>query len=207
MINQLTAKQLGCYRQANVLFRDVTFDINEGEALLIQGENGSGKSTLLRLLTGLASPQKGHVEWQQQAIGNDLPSFHESLHYLGHNNGLKLSLTVDENIRLFQCLNTHPAASAKDVLATLKLEHKRDALVKDLSAGQRRRVGLAKLLLIKKPLWILDEPFTALDIETQQILTEVMTQHVENKGILILTSHQPIHLPEHIQVKQVRLAV
>lgn len=172
---------LSCIRQQKKLFAPVSFQLQAGQILLIEGTNGSGKSSLLRLLCGLATPYAGEIHWQDQSIHSDLGRFWENLHYVGHANGLKLGLTVEENLHLMGKLELTPwlGMTGKEI-------------TRHLSAGQKRRLALAKLFLSAKPLWILDEPLTALDQSSQQVIINAIEEHAHKGGIVIITSHQPI---------------
>ena len=208
------ASNLSCIRQQKKLFANISFELQPGSILLIEGANGSGKSSLLRLLSGLATPFEGEVKWK----GN--------LHYVGHANGLKLGLTVEENLALLRhCeepegrrgnpealsknwIAASPSAPRNDeeVLALLQLHTQKHTLAKHLSAGQKRRLALAKLFLFPKSLWILDEPLTALDTDTQQIIISALEDHTQKGGMAIITSHQPIAF-KNTKVNVLRLGI
>lgn len=189
----LSAQQLACTRQQKILFADLSFQVQPGQTLLITGANGTGKSSLLRLLTGMATPAHGNVYWNNQEITNDLSSYVEHMHYLGHNNGLRLGLSIAENLLLASEIAQQPI-QMDQVLADLQLTAHKDTQTQYLSAGQKRRVALARLLLMPRKLWILDEPFTALDKDSQQLLSQQIDQHVQHGGMCILTSHQTVNL-------------
>lgn len=190
--NALKASALSCVKQHKLLFANIDFELQAGELMFIQGINGSGKSSLLRIIAGLATPTTGHLLWQQTVIADNKANYQQALHYISHDNGLKLGLTVAENITLMQTLYENTQIDPKQVLATLQLTAQQNTISKNLSAGQKRKLALAKLLLIQKPIWILDEPLTALDSHTQQLFLNLLRAHLENKGICILTSHQPL---------------
>lgn len=180
----LSVSNLSCVRQQQIIFRDISFSLSAGESLLVEGENGSGKSTLLRLLTGLSTPTSGHIYWQQQ--------YTEALHFIGHTNGIKLGLTVKENLQLLSHLNSTKLISLDETLEKLKLSAYQQTLTQQLSAGQKRRVALAKLFLFPKPIWILDEPLTALDVDTQLLFLKHLDQHLQQGGISVISSHHSI---------------
>lgn len=192
----LSARDLCCIRQNKLLFKNISFDLAGGEALLIEGPNGSGKSSLLRLLTGLATPSQGNIFWQNKSLEFVQTEYSEQMHYIGHANGIKLGLTVAENLQLINHLSSN-IIDLEAVLTLLQLSEHKNTLTKNLSAGQRRRVALAKLFLLPKPLWILDEPFTALDITTQNILLSKLESHLHDGGMTIISSHHSIHLEKH----------
>jgi len=191
---RLEALKLCCIRQQKVLFHDMSFRLEMGEALVIEGPNGGGKSSLLRLLTGLSSPHEGEIRWQDESIQRLGARFASDLHYIAHSNGTKLGLSVTENLQLIMRMNQKPISPLNEVLTLLKLTDYQHTLSKELSAGLKRRLALARLFLSAKPLWILDEPFTALDAETQALLLAKIENHLASKGICVLSSHQPIPL-------------
>lgn len=189
-------KQLCCFRQ-KIIFSDICFELQRGEMLLITGENGVGKSSLLRLLAGISSPYSGDISWYGKTIDSLESSYHNQFHYLDHLNGLKLNLTVAENLSLIQHLQLTSITDNETVLRKLNLLNYKHSLTKYLSAGQKRRLGLAKLFLMNKNLWLLDEPLTSLDVNTQEFFLLQLKQHLTSGGICILSSHQPITLPKY----------
>lgn len=193
---KLSAVSLNCVRQNKLLFSDLTFEVQAGELLLVQGENGVGKSSLLRLLTGIATPAKGNVFWQDEPIASQKGPYANVLHYLGHANGVKHGLTILEQIQLISQL-AHVQISMTQidhVLSLLQLKNSLHQAIKYLSAGQKRRVGLAKLWLLPKKLWLLDEPLTALDQEMQTVFLTALHHHIQTGGMAVISSHQPILL-------------
>ncbi|EBX9004062.1 cytochrome c biogenesis heme-transporting ATPase CcmA, partial [Salmonella enterica subsp. enterica serovar Hvittingfoss] len=153
------------------------------------GGNGAGKTTLLRLLTGLARPDGGEVYWQGEPLRRVRDSFHRSLLWIGHQPGIKTRLTARENLHFF-----HPGDGARlpEALAQAGLAGFEDVPVAQLSAGQQRRVALARLWLTRAALWVLDEPFTAIDVNGVARLTRRMAAHTAQGGMVILTTHQPL---------------
>ncbi len=188
----LKASLISCVKQQTLLFNKINIELNAGELLFIHGANGTGKSSLLRIMAGLATPASGDVTWQQTSITHHKHDFQNNLHYISHDNGLKLGLTVSENISLLQTLHENNLANKHEVLATLQLTAQQNTIARNLSAGQKRKLALAKLLLIEKQIWILDEPLTALDQNAQQLFLNLLQTHLTNNGICILTSHQPL---------------
>jgi heme exporter protein A len=187
---KLRVINLSCVREQQLIFKNIYFQLKAGELLLVEGPNGTGKSSLLRLLSGIATPAAGQILWQQAAIEKNLREYQHGLHYVGHLNGLKLGLSVNENIHLHQQLTTDTPSAIKEVLHSLTLAHKQDTITAQLSAGQKRRVALAKLFLTPKSLWLLDEPLTALDQHSQQFFLERLQVHLHNGGIAIISAHQ-----------------
>lgn len=193
----LEVRQLHCVREHRVLFSQLSFAVNANELLLIKGQNGSGKSSLLRLLTGLSTAEHGEIDWQGQSIQHLGADYRRELHYVGHPNGIKLGLTIVENLRLVKQLSADDIITTEEiVLEHLQLATDRNKLAKYLSAGQKRRLALAKLLLLPRRLWILDEPFTALDAQTQTLVSSLLESHVLAGGIAIVSTHQPLHFTQ-----------
>lgn len=204
--HKFSVTQLSCVRQSRLIFSKLSFALNPGEALLVEGANGSGKSSLLRLLAGLAAPEGGDITWEGhciQALGSE---YWQALHYLGHSNGIKSGLTVMENLRLSQQLaaSAGPKPDIDSVLSELQLGAAKHTAAKFLSAGQKRRIALAKLALFHKTIWILDEPLTALDAATQEWFLTQLQRHLQHGGIAVISSHQPIS-SEHTAMQTLRL--
>jgi len=178
------------------LFAGVDFSLAAGEWLHVQGENGAGKTTLLRALVGLTPPLAGEIRWQGQPVGELGEAWRRTLLYLGHLGALKEELTPLENLRCMTALDGD-AASERDLIAALVrfgLRGREELPARVLSAGQKRRVLLARMALGRAPLWVLDEPFTALDVKAVDLLCSVIDEHLQTGGLAILTSHQSLPL-------------
>ena len=202
MENRLEAVGLCCERDDRHLFRDLSFTVAPGEWVQIAGGNGAGKTTLLRMLTGIIRPDGGEVRWQEKSVSRHREGLHAHLLWIGHQPGIKMRLTALQNIAFF-----HPDASPSERLAALGLvglAGYEDVPVATLSAGQQRNVALARLWLTRAALWILDEPFTAIDVNGVERLTQRMAQHTEQGGIVILTTHQPLNV-ETDKVRRIAL--
>ncbi|MDR9828175.1 cytochrome c biogenesis heme-transporting ATPase CcmA [Vibrio sp. FNV 38] len=187
-VNQLTA-----IRDERVLFADLSFTVQRGELVQIEGRNGTGKTTLLRIIAGLGDKDEGMVSWNQLAVESDREAFHRDLLFLGHQTGIKRELTPYENLSFYQAVHTEGKTDKDDLyqaLTQVGLAGREDVPVAQLSAGQQRRVALARLWLTNKPLWILDEPLTAIDKQGVKVLERLFLQHVESGGIVLLTTHQ-----------------
>tara|TARA_B100000989_G_scaffold265831_1_gene218965 strand:+ start:21067 stop:21708 length:642 start_codon:yes stop_codon:yes gene_type:complete len=184
------AKDLICKRETRTLFCDLNFTLKAGELLQIIGANGTGKSSLLGLLTGLLPKQRGTVTWQ----GNPLTGC--DFHFLGHRNGLKAQLTVLENLRCSTRLrgNTITRQQILTALGNAGLSAQADVMISKLSAGLQRRVALTPLQLAKAPIWILDEPLTALDKTAQALFAQQLTAHLNQGGLGIIATHQSISI-------------
>lgn len=190
----LEARELLCERDERTLFSGLSFTLNAGEWVQITGSNGAGKTTLLRLLTGLSRPDAGEVLWQGQPLHQVRDSYHQNLLWIGHQPGIKTRLTALENLHFYH--RDGDTAQCLEALAQAGLAGFEDIPVNQLSAGQQRRVALARLWLTRATLWILDEPFTAIDVNGVDRLTQRMAQHTEQGGIVILTTHQSLNVAE-----------
>lgn len=192
-------QNLSCEKRDRLLFDNLNFEINPGELWHIQGMNGAGKTSLLRILCGLSQPTSGQVLWQQQDITRQRDEYYHQLIYLGHKPGVNLSLTACDNLK-FWC-QQHAVTQNQDfypLLAQIGLVGLEDIPAGHLSAGQLRRVALCRLWLKNTKLWILDEPFTALDVRGIELLKNRMKQHLAYGGLIVLTSHQQLELDANV---------
>lgn len=190
----LTAQNLTCVRADRVLFKNINVELAQGGLLYVLGENGSGKSSLLRLLGGLVTPESGSVFWCGKTIKEDAETYQANLTYVGHLNGLKDDLTAFENAKINACLAEHECDDQKALhaLAAIGIEHCAHLPIRVLSQGQKRRAALAKLWLTQSQLWILDEPFAALDAASIPVLASRLSEHLSQGGIAIITTHQEV---------------
>jgi len=199
MVAEISFENISFERDNQFLFRGLSGELIPGEALQIQGQNGTGKSTLLRILAGLLEPQYGKIFWHRQDIRTVQAAYQRQFFYVGHHNHLKPLLTVRENLQLMLALHQLSlSCSLKSILGPLGLQNSLDTLCKHLSAGQMRRLSLAKLLFSPRPLWILDEPMTTLDAQTQAWLRALLNQHLATQGMLLIATHQPLQLDKKI---------
>lgn len=178
----LSAQNISVWRGGRLIFKGLNIDLRAGQSLVVTGPNGSGKSTLLRILAGLLRPETGTVTTS--------PEDSAFARYSGHKNGLKGALTVRENLDFWASLYSLPESEIEKTLDTLDLHKVSDMPTDILSAGWKRRVGLARMALGQAPLWILDEPYTSLDSENIARLDTVLTAHTGSGGLIVLATHQ-----------------
>ncbi len=191
---KLLAQGLTCIRGDRVLFRNVGFTLENGSLIYVLGENGSGKSSLLRILSGLLIPESGELFWDGKLIKPGDENYHSDLLYIGHLNGLKDDLTAAENLLMSARLSGYKvtAQTVLNALREIGVGRCSNLPVRVLSQGQKRRVALARLWLTESPLWILDEPFAALDATSVDVLVTRLNQHMVNGGMAIITTHQDV---------------
>ncbi len=193
-------------RGSERLFQNLSFSIGSGELVWLRGTNGSGKTTLLRLVTGLAAPESGSITWNGEPVRNS-PDYRSALVHLGHHNGLKDDLTALESLRFLCQLHGREvtAETLDDALRTMGIHHRRHLPSRVLSQGQKKRVALARLVLENQPgLWVLDEPFDALDDSGAAIVNSLLQGHVQRGGSVLLTSHIPVQM-DGIAVRELAL--
>ena len=196
----LEARQLECTRGERRLFSALSFRLGAGQMLRVAGANGSGKTSLLRILCGLLAPSAGELRWRGQSIRAEREEYSRNLAFIGHLNALKDDLTAQENLQVAAALGGMPS-DAERMLAALDrfgVAHCAQLPTKILSQGQRRRVALARLALSPAvPLWILDEPFSALDVGAVAELERLLAAHLASGGMVVLTTHQEVQLLAH----------
>lgn len=189
------ALDLHCVRHDRALFTDLSFKLSPGQILQVEGPNGSGKTSLLRMVCGLLQPEQGEIRWGGVDIQSQRAEYLLNLAYVGHLHGIKEDLSPRENLRLAQALGrARSTISLDQALTDVGLYGYEDLPSRSLSAGQRRRVALARLLVLDARLWILDEPFTALDRTGKMLIESLLEMHSRLGGIAILTTHQPVEL-------------
>jgi heme exporter protein A len=193
----LAATDLACSRGERRLFDAVNFGLDAGDWLHVKGQNGSGKTTLLRTLIGLSPPDSGAVHWRGTDTRSCGDEYRRAFVYLGHQSALKDELTPLENLRLALAVDGFGADEAHllEVLDRIGLRGREELPCRALSAGQKRRLLMARLLLRPADLWVLDEPFSALDGAGVELLCAMITRHLADGGIAVLTSHQDMPLP------------
>lgn len=193
----LETRTLTCVRGRARLFAGLDLTVGEGELLHVAGANGSGKTSLLRILCGLSEPESGEVRWRGQPARSVRDDWRGGMLYLGHRNGVKDDFTPLENLHASAAIAGERIADTVllEALVDIGLATRLDVPARSLSQGQRRRVALARLLAdTRSALWILDEPFTALDVRAVAVLAAAMAAHLRRGGALIYTTHQPVDI-------------
>jgi heme exporter protein A len=190
----LSSDNLACIRGERPIFTDISFTLAAGEVLVVTGANGSGKTSLLRIVCGLLEAAAGEIRWNgssARALGDD---YFGQLAYLGHQNGLKDDLSAAENIQVWAGVSgtTVELDAARHALRQVGLAGREDLPVRWLSQGQKRRAALARLLVAKRPLWVLDEPFAGLDRTSTAAVETLLKEHLTGGGMAILTTHQDL---------------
>ena len=193
----LEASQLECVRGDRRLFADVSFRLAEGELLNLQGRNGAGKTSLLRMIVGLAQPVAGEIRWRGQPVRALAEDYREELCYMGHHNAIKEELTPLENLLASARLAGEDLdeEQALEALYQVGLAGREDLQAKYLSQGQKRRVALARLVHERRALWVLDEPFVALDVAAVDMVAGFIGAHLQRGGLAVMTTHQAVDIP------------
>lgn len=201
---RLTAEHLSARRGEDLIFRDISFSLASGESLVLTGRNGSGKSTLLRTVAGLLRPESGNVTWHADDADADMRAA-EACHYLGHRNAMKAELSVGENLgfwkQFFGDFGGGHGVSVGEAAELVGLGDISHLPFGYLSAGQQRRMAFAKLLVAYRPVWILDEPTAALDVNAEGVFTALIKTHLAGGGILLAATHQPLGLENARELK------
>ena len=194
----LEAQKLAARRGFSRLFDGLSFRVGAGEALVVTGANGTGKTTLLRMLAGLTAPEAGEIRWQGKRVDTFAPELRAAAAFSGHLPALKDGLTAQENLASLVALEGSPASreAIVEALDDVALSRQRTLPARVLSQGQRRRIGLARLSLVARPLWVLDEPLAALDAAGSALLAKLLGRHLANGGLAVVATHAPLGLPE-----------
>lgn len=192
-LRSIKAENLHLWRGDNHVLAGVNLTVNAGEVLQVRGANGSGKTSLLRTLCGLMHPEKGRVLWGDRNVQNDMRAFHEELVYLGHEPPLKPDLSAQENLRYWVGVRrTLTLTEVHAALARVGADAWREQPVRTLSAGQKRRVAIAGVILFAAPLWLLDEPATNLDTDGQQLVASLIDEQLRAGGLVVAAVHQEL---------------
>jgi heme exporter protein A len=186
---RLVASQLACSRGFREILENINFQLSAGQALAVTGANGAGKSSLLRLLAGLLRPSGGGIVLEGGAADLSVP---EQAHYLAHQDAFKGALTVTENLQFWATYLGSGRAAIREALAAVGLEGLADLPAAYLSAGQRRRLSIARLVAIERAIWLLDEPASALDTAGQARLGALMQAHLRSGGLIVAATHGPL---------------
>ncbi len=202
----LEVRDLSCVRGDHRLFANLAFTLRAGELLHLRGHNGSGKTSLIRTLCGLTMPDEGDVLWNGKDIRGQRDEYNRILTYFGHHGAIKGDLTAYENLVLSCQMTGIPVNEDRllKALVDMGLAGREDLPTKVLSQGQKRRVALARLLVVDSELWILDEPFTALDVKAVQLLMSVLADQLQRGGLVLLTTHQEVNFGA-VPVKTIEL--
>ena len=203
----LEVHDLAAHRGHARLFEGLSFKVEPGHALVVTGANGTGKTTLLRMLAGLSLPAAGEIRWDGKPVAPFDPAVRASIAFAGHAPALKDELTTEENLRALVTLGGETASpeAIRGALDAVALGSRRTLQARVLSQGQRRRVGLARLSLLMRPLWVLDEPTTALDTAGAAMLAGMIATHLDRGGLAVAATHTPLGLPA-AQVRSITLA-
>lgn len=199
MTTKLSAEKLTLFRGERCLFKGLDFALNRGELLLLEGRNGSGKTSLMRAIAGLLELESGEIYWDGNSVRTHRQQFHGSLVWMAHRVGFKADLTLVENLKFEAHLRAQSGADFEDVLKRLDIDRLKRLPLRALSAGQQRRVALARMLLSRVPLWLMDEPFTNLDREGRALVMQLTTEHLARDGMCIMAAHQDIDIDGNVQ--------
>ncbi len=191
----LETRKLGCIRNDRELFVNLDIALSPGQMLVVEGPNGCGKTSLLRILTGLRLADHGEILWRGEPIDRLAGDYYEQVSYVGHHDGVKAELSCLENLRLARAMGIPSDRDLDDVLDQVQLFRYGDSEAGSLSAGQKRRLALARLLATESMLWVLDEPFTSLDRDSMALFSGLFEQQLRRDGIIVMTSHHEIVLP------------
>jgi heme exporter protein A len=191
---KLSAKELTLIRGESCLFQGLGFALNPGELLLLEGQNGSGKTSLMRAIAGMLSLEKGEIFWNDRPVSRQRQEFHGALVWLAHRIGLKGDLNLVENLRFEASLRPQLDVDATAVCERLGIARLKRLPLRALSAGQQRRVALARMLMADVPLWLMDEPFTNLDREGRKLVMELTEEHLLKGGMCVMAAHQDVEI-------------
>jgi len=191
---KLSAIDLTLIRGESCLFQGLEFALNSGELLLLEGQNGSGKTSLMRAIAGMLSLETGEIFWNDLPVDRQRQEFHGSLVWLAHRTGLKGDLTLVENLRFEASLRAQSGVDRTAVYERLGISKLKTLPLRALSAGQQRRVALARMLLADVPLWLMDEPFTNLDREGRKLVMQLTEEHLAKGGLCVMAAHQDIEI-------------
>lgn len=194
MTNKLQANHLTLLRGDRCLFQGLSFALDSGGLLLLEGPNGSGKTSLLKAIVGMLDLEEGDINWNGAPIRKARQAYHEALVWMAHRVGFKSDLTLTENLRFEATLRPPSQRAFEDVVDRLELGRLQKLPLRALSAGQQRRVALARMLLSNAVLWLMDEPFTNLDREGRELVLEIVSEHLRRGGMCVMAAHQDVDI-------------
>ena len=203
MTAKLSGDNLTLIRGEMCLFEGLGFALKSGELLLLEGRNGCGKTSLMRAIAGMLSLETGQIFWNDVPVLKQRQTFHGALVWLAHRTGLKGDLNMLENLHFEESLRPQSERDPEEVYERLGIERLRRLPLRSLSAGQQRRVALARMLLANVPLWLMDEPFTNLDREGRKLVMELVEEHLGTVGMCVMAAHQDIEI--NAPVTKIRL--
>lgn len=204
MTAKLSGNDLSVLRGDRCLFQHLNFALNPGELLILEGSNGSGKTSLMRAIVGMLELEEGEIHWDGVPVRNHRQQFHGSLVWMAHRVGFKADLTLIENLRFESALRPAATKDVDRILVRLGIERLTRLPLRSLSAGQQRRVALARMLLSDAPLWLMDEPFTNLDREGRELVLTLVTEHVQAGGMCIIAAHQDVVIDAPTQTVRIQ---
>ena len=190
-------------RGESCLFQDLDFALNPGELLILEGQNGSGKTSLMRAIAGMLSLETGEIFWNDVPVNEQRQEFHGSLVWLAHRTGLKGDLTLVENLRFEGTLRRQANTDPATIFDRLGISRLKRLPLRSLSAGQQRRVALARMLMADVPLWLMDEPFTNLDREGRRLVMDLTEEHLAAGGMCVMAAHQDVDI--NATIRRVKL--
>jgi heme exporter protein A len=200
----LSGTDLSLLRGERCLFQGLNFALDAGELVLVRGANGSGKTSLLRAIAGLIGFESGHICWQGNRTDRDRQSFNAEVVWMAHRVGFKSDLTLIENLRFEAGLRSTTLSGIDNVLSRLDLSRLTGLPLRSLSAGQQRRVSLARMLLSDGRLWLMDEPFANLDADGQSLVIELVSEHLAGEGACVMAAHQDVELDVPLHRLEIR---
>jgi len=194
LTHKLSGDNLTLIRGERCLFEDLSFALDSGELLILEGRNGCGKTSLMRAIAGMLMLESGQICWDEKPVEKHRQEFHGSLVWLAHRTGLKGDLTLVENLAFERTLRAQSERDAEEVYERLGIARLKKLILRSLSAGQQRRVALARMLLADVPLWLMDEPFTNLDREGRKLVMELVEEHLADGGMCVMAAHQDVEI-------------
>ena len=194
MTHKLSGDNLTLIRGERCLFQDLSFALESGSLLILEGRNGCGKTSLMRAIAGMLSLETGQISWDDTPVERQRQIFHGSLVWLAHRTGLKGDLTLVENLGFERSLRAQSGRDIEEIYERLGISRLKKLILRSLSAGQQRRVALARMLLADVPLWLMDEPFTNLDREGRKLVMELVEEHLAEGGMCVMAAHQDVEI-------------